>query len=103
MQSLKSYLLLAFGGALGGATAASILAPRLIAWYVTPGVPGTQTNVNMGEVAHYIIGRFVEAQVAGAVIGAALLLTLGFVFRGGKKKAPVATEAKAKAGPTTPA
>ncbi|MBI5507973.1 MAG: hypothetical protein HY903_04360 [Deltaproteobacteria bacterium] len=79
LAAVKRYAIFAFAGGLCGALVASLVAPRLITWYVTPGGP-SQALCNCPELAHLVVTELLQAQGIGAGVGALLAIVLAAVL-----------------------
>jgi ABC-type nitrate/sulfonate/bicarbonate transport system permease component len=82
---MKTLLIWALAGALGGIATASIIVPPALSWYSAPGgLPkGAQIQalVEIPEVIRYSTGRLIRGQAIGAVVGAVLGVVVGVVGR----------------------
>lgn len=80
---MKNAVLVALIGALVGIAVASLIVPPILGWYTSPGgvPPGAQTVVQMPEVIRYATSRMIRGQAIGAGLGAALGLTMWFMWR----------------------
>lgn len=86
---MKTLLIWALAGALGGIATASVIVPPALSWYSAPGgLPkGAQIQalVEIPEVIRYSTGRLIRGQAIGAAVGALLGLVAGVV---GRRKRP---------------
>lgn len=88
MEMLKKIGMLLLGGVLFGASMATLIAPRVLAWYNT----GSDANAlcNCANVAKAVTSQLIRAQVIGAIIGAVIFVIGGLIIiklRGNKKPA----------------
>jgi len=82
---MKNAVLCALVGAFVGIAIASLLVPPILGWYTSPGgLPqGAQVQavVQIPEVIRYATSRMILGQAIGASLGAALALTMWFMWR----------------------
>ncbi len=86
------YFVLILVGAQLGQIAASLIAPSLLTWYATPGAGSALCEC--APLVTDTVGRVVQTQLVGAVIGAIAMLSAGIAFtrlrRSSPKAAPTA-------------
>lgn len=105
LAALKTVGVFALIGAVLGHVVATLIAPGLIAWYVTPGGTGTgQVICNTAEMARDIFSRLIRAQLIGAGVGAAAFIVLGIVVlrSRARRAAAAASPASPSASPPRP-
>jgi len=82
---MKTLVIWALAGALGGIVTASAIVPPALSWYSAPGgLPkGAQIQalVEIPEVIRYSTGKLIRGQAIGAGVGAVLGLVAGVVGR----------------------
>ena len=77
VASLKTVGVFAAVGAIIGNLLATLIAPRFLTWYNTPGAEAVQTICNMEQMSQHIFNQLIRAQLAGSVIGALLFIGVG--------------------------
>ncbi|OGQ79671.1 MAG: hypothetical protein A2289_17625 [Deltaproteobacteria bacterium RIFOXYA12_FULL_58_15] len=78
LATLKKLSVVALAGAIVGAIVASLIAPRFIAWYVSPGAAG-QALCSCPELAASVASQLLQAQLVGALIGAGVFFIVGIL------------------------
>jgi len=91
---------LALAGAIVGAILASIVSPRFITWYNTPG-SAQAAMCQCATLASEVTSRLLWSQFVGAVCGALLFLVVGvLVIRARRGKSAAAPPAAPPAAPS---
>lgn len=79
LAALKTVGAFAAVGAIIGDLLATLIAPRFLTWYNTPGAGSVQTICNIEQMSQHIFNQLIQAQLAGSVIGALLFIGVGVV------------------------
>ena len=93
---------LALAGAIVGAILASIVSPRFITWYNTPG-SAQAAMCQCATLASEVTSRLLWSQFIGAICGALLFVAIGVIVIRARRKqnaAPVPAGAPPPAAPT---
>jgi len=77
VAALKTVGIFAAIGAILGDALATLVAPKLLTWYNTPGGGSVQTICDIEQMSRHIFGQLIEAQLIGSGIGALLFIVLG--------------------------
>ena len=77
--TLKKLSAVTLAGAIIGMLVASLIGPRFIAWYMTPGSQG-QALCDLPKLTASIVSQLFEWQLIGAIVGAVLFLVIGVVI-----------------------
>src|SRR5687768_14464847 len=77
VTTFKTLLLFALGGALSGGVVASLIAPRLLSWYNTPGFASPS---DCSPVFPLAFAALIRSQTIGALIGLVVTLILGVIL-----------------------
>jgi hypothetical protein len=92
LATLKTVGVFAAVGAIIGDVLSTLIAPRFLTWYNTPGAGSIQTICNIEQMSQHIFDQLIRAQVAGSAIGAAIFIAVGVVVvRRRSAHAPAAT------------
>lgn len=79
LATLKTVGVFAAVGAIIGDVLSTLIAPRFLTWYNTPGAGSIQTICNIEQMSQHIFDQLIRAQVVGSAIGAALFIAAGVV------------------------
>ena len=88
----KRFSAIALAGAIVGVIVASLIAPRFITWYNTPG-SAQAAMCGCAQLAAEVTSRLLWSQFIGALCGAVLAIVIGVIVvrsRKGKGAAPAA-------------
>jgi glycerol uptake facilitator-like aquaporin len=96
---IKRFAALALAGAIVGAILASIVSPRMIAWYNTPG-SATAAMCQCAQLASEVTSRLLWSQFIGAVCGALLFVVVAVLVIRARRNKPAAPVASQPAAPT---
>jgi glycerol uptake facilitator-like aquaporin len=79
LAALKTVGVFAAVGAIIGDVLATLIAPRFLTWYNTPGAGTLQTICNIEQMSQQIFSQLIRAQLVGSGIGALALIAVGVV------------------------
>jgi hypothetical protein len=79
LATVKTLGVFAAVGAIIGNVLSTLIAPKFLTWYNTPGAGSIQTICNIEEMSRHIFGQLIQAQITGSAIGAAALIAVGVV------------------------
>jgi len=88
VATLKTVGVLAAIGAIVGDALATLVAPRILTWYNTPGAGSVQTICNIEQMSQHIFGQLIQAQLVGSGIGAVLFVVIGVLVARRRSAAP---------------
>ena len=77
LAAMKTVGVFAALGAIIGDVIASLVAPRFLTWYNTPGAGAIQTICDMKTMSETIFSQLIQAQLIGAITGAVVLAVAG--------------------------
>ncbi len=97
--TIKRFSAIALAGAIVGVILASIIAPRFITWYNTPG-SAQAAMCGCAQLAAEVTSRLLWTQFIGAISGAVLAIVIGvIVVRSRRSKAAPPAAPAAPAAP----
>jgi len=79
VASLKTVGAFAAIGAIVGDVLATLIAPRFLTWYNTPGAGSIQTICNIEQMSQHIFSQLIQAQLVGSLVGVLLFIGIGVV------------------------
>lgn len=77
LVALKTVGVFAAVGAIIGNLLATLIAPRFLTWYNTPGAGSIQTICNIEQMSQHIFNQLIQAQLIGSAIGVLLFIAAG--------------------------
>jgi hypothetical protein len=80
LAAMKTVGVFAALGAIIGDVIATLVAPRFLTWYNTPGAGAIQTICDMKTMSETIFAQLIQAQLIGAISGAVVLAVAGVLF-----------------------
>lgn len=95
--TIKRFSAIALAGAIVGVIVASLIAPRFITWYNTPG-SAQAAMCGCAQLAGEVTSRLLWSQFIGAISGAVLFIVVGVIVVRSRK-----AKAAPPAAPATPA
>lgn len=81
MAMLRAVLSFIVGGAMVGVVVASVVGPKFLTWYNTPGGTGTVVaQCECAKLTRQVADEVIAYQLTGAAVGGGLGLALGIGF-----------------------